>query len=218
MATFMPKPFPGLAGNGLHIHEYLEDKDGNNVFSAEGGITDTLRWWIGGKLKHLDAITAIMNPSTNSYKRLVPNHEAPVHGSWGMANRTALMRVPGYESKAHDEYRAGDATMNIYLGHAVLLAAGLEGIKKKIEPNQPTTANVDKLSPKERKDLGIKPLPGSLTEAIDAFESSSFMKNLLGKDFVDMYVELKRKELLGHEDAIEFGEELDWERETYYLC
>ncbi len=219
LATFMAKPFPGAAGSGLHIHEYLEDKDGNNIFSAEGGVTDTLRWWIGGKLKHVDAICAILNPSTNSYKRLVPHHEAPVHASWGFANRTALMRVPGYEAKAHDEYRAGDASMNIYLGKAVLLAAGLEGIKKKIEPGcEPTTKNVDKLTDKERKDLGIKPLPGSLEEAINAFESSSFMKNLLGKEFVELYVELKREELKEHADAVEFGEELEWEREKYIFC
>jgi glutamine synthetase len=218
LATFMAKPFPGSAGSGLHIHEYLEDKAGNNVFSAEGGITDTLRWWIGGKLKHVDAICAILNPSTNSYKRLVPNHEAPVYASWGMANRTALLRVPGYESKAHDEYRAGDASMNIYLGKAVLLAAGLEGIKKKIEPNEPTAKNVDKMTPKERKEFGITPLPRTLEAAVDAFEQSSFMKNLFGKNFVEMYVELKRAELKEHEGAVEFGEELEWEREKYIFC
>ncbi len=129
------------------------------------------------------------------------------------------MRVPGYEAKAHDEYRAGDASMNIYLGKAVLLAAGLEGIKKKIEPTcEPTTANVDKLTDKQRKDMGIKPLPGTLGEALDAFETSTFMKTLLGKQFVDLYVELKREELKEHAEAVEFGEELDWEREKYIFC
>ena len=218
LATFMAKPFPGAAGSGLHIHQYLEDKDGNNVFSAEGGVSDILRYFIGGTIKHIDAICAILNPSTNSYKRLVPNHEAPVYASWGMSNRTALMRVPGYEAKAHPEYRAADASCNIYLAKAVLLAAGLEGIKEKIEPNEPTTKNVDKMTPKERKALGITPLPRTLEAAVDAFEQSSFMKNLFGKEFVELYVELKREELKEHADAVEFGEELEWEREKYIFC
>jgi glutamine synthetase len=169
-------------------------------------------------MENIEAISAILNPSTNSYKRLVPNHEAPVNTSWGIANRTALIRVPGYESKSHPEYRAGDATMNIYLGKAVILAAGLEGIKKKIEPPKPTSKNVDKMSPKERKDHGIRSLPRSLAEAVDAFESSSFMKNFFGKEFVETYINLKRKEIKDHQEAMEFGRELDWERKKYLFC
>jgi len=219
LATFMPKPFPGEPGNGMHIHEYLEDKNGTNVFAAEGGISDILRWFIGGKIKHIDALCAILNPSINSYKRLVPNHEAPVFTAWGVANRTALIRVPGYESKAHPEFRSPDASSNIYLVTAALLAAGLEGIRKKIEPtSQPTTKNVEKMSAKERKDLGIKALPENLEEAVNAFEQSSFMKQLYGKEFVELYVALKREEIKEHAEAVESGRELEWERKKYLFC
>ncbi|MFX1431811.1 MAG: glutamine synthetase family protein, partial [Promethearchaeota archaeon] len=98
ISTYMPKPFEHLAGNGLHIHQYLS-KNGENAFSdKEKGISDTLRYYIGGIQQHINAISAILNPTTNSYKRLIPHHEAPVYVSWGIGNRTALLRVPGYEN------------------------------------------------------------------------------------------------------------------------
>ncbi|MBN2155322.1 MAG: glutamine synthetase [Candidatus Lokiarchaeota archaeon] len=218
IGTFMPKPFPDQAGNGLHIHQYLENEKGENVFSEESGVSDILRHFIGGTIKHIDALCAILNPSTNSYKRLVPDHEAPVYTAWGIANRTALMRVPGYENKAHVEYRAGDASMNIYLGNAVLLAAGLDGIKKKIEPPAPTSKNVDNMTDKERKELGITQLPKSLEEAVDAFEQSSFMKGVLGKPFMDIYIATKHEEIREHKEAVEHGKETEWERKKYLFC
>jgi glutamine synthetase len=211
----MPKPFENLAGNGLHIHQYLT-KNGDNIFSdKEMGISEFLRFYIGGIQHHINAISAVLNPSTNSYKRLTPHHEAPVYVSWGVGNRTALIRVPGYENSARIEYRAGDAMMNIYLGSAVLLAAGLDGIKNKIEPNVPTTKNVDLLNGEERKNLSIKKLPASLEDSLLAFEKSSFIKKTLGKEFMKIYLDLKYSELQEFELAKSNKKEKEWERNKY---
>lgn len=211
ISTFMPKPFPSVAGSGLHIHQYLE-KDGKNLFAdPDKGISDLLRYYIGGIQKHTDAISAILNPITNSYKRLIPNHEAPVYISWGVGNRTALIRVPGYEKSARIEYRAGDAAMNIYLGTTLLLAAGLDGIKKKIEPNTPVVENIDNLSVEKRQSLGIKKLPQTLTEALKSFESSNFIEKKLGKQLKDIFVDIKTKEIEVYKIAKKDGKELEWE-------
>jgi glutamine synthetase len=215
ISTFMPKPFPSVAGSGLHIHQYLE-KDGGNVFADPyTGISDMLRYYIGGIQKHASAISAILNPITNSYKRLIPNHEAPVYISWGVGNRTALIRVPGYEKSARIEYRAGDAAMNIYLGTALLLAAGLEGIKKKIEPNTPVKENIDNLTSEKRQSLGIKKLPQTLSEALISFESSNFIEKYLGKQLRDIFVDIKTKEIEAYKVAKKDGKELEWELNRY---
>ncbi|WP_457558255.1 glutamine synthetase family protein [Candidatus Harpocratesius sp.] len=216
--TFMPKPFPEEAGSGLHIHIYMEDKQGNNLFAKENGISDELRYFIGGIIHHADALSAILNPSTNSYKRLVPNHEAPVYKSWGVGNRTALIRVPGYENKAHLEYRAGDASMNIYLGMAVLFSAGLDGIKNKIQPNEPTSLNVDHMNIEERSKLKISRLPVDLEHAVDAFKKSSFMKDLLGEFLNQILLENYEKILEAHRVSIRNGYEHEWELDQYLEC
>jgi len=123
IASFMPKPYTTEAGNGLHIHNMLF-KNGNNLFTAEGNVPSvTLKHFVGGLMKHAPGLTAICNPTVNSYKRLVPGHEAPVYISWGMSNRTALIRVPGYEKSARIEYRGADSSANIYLLLGMLLAA-----------------------------------------------------------------------------------------------
>ena len=217
IATFMPKPFPNQAGSGLHIHQYLT-KDGINVFAdEEKGVSDILRYFVGGILEHVDAMTAIFNPTTNSYKRLVPGHEAPVFKSWGVGNRTALIRIPGYEKKARIEYRATDGASNLYLASALLLAAGLDGIKRKIEPIPPTSKNTEKLSPQELKDLGINLLPENLSIALDNLEQSSFVESVLGREIVKIYLEVKRNECKEHLVAKSKGleEERDWEFDKY---
>jgi len=217
ISTFMPKPFPLVAGSGLHIHQYLVNS-GKNIFAdADAGVSDLLRYYIGGIQKRVDAISAILNPITNSYKRLIPNHEAPVYVSWGVGNRTALIRVPGYEKSARVEYRAGDAAMNIYLGTALLLASGLDGIKNKIEPNTPITEDLDSLTEEKRKTLGIKKLPQSLQKALEAFENSKFIKKILGKQLVDIYVEIKREEIDQYQIAKNDGKEVKWELDKYLL-
>jgi len=218
IATFMPKPFSDEAGSGLHLHLYLEDQTGKNVFSTEGGVSDTLKYFIGGVMHHVDALSAILNPSTNSYARLTPHHEAPVYKSWGLANRTALVRVPGYDSKAHIEYRASDASMNIYLGMAVLLAAGLDGIKHKRMPNTATTKNVDKLTDDERQELGIEQLPESLEDALDAFEKSDFITKFLGEELKAIILEKKRAEWTEYEIQYRNGYQDEWETNTYLDC
>ncbi|MFX1391760.1 MAG: glutamine synthetase family protein [Promethearchaeota archaeon] len=217
ISTFMPKPFEEMAGSGLHIHQYLT-RDGENAFSdTENSLSDTLNYYIGGIQKHINAITAILNPTTNSYKRLTPHHEAPVYVSWGVGNRTALIRVPGYENSARIEYRAGDAMMNIYLGTAILLAVGLDGIKNKIEPNQPTSKNVDLLNYEERKKLKIDKLPSSLEDSLQSFEKSTFIKKTFGKEFVKTYLNLKYKELAEYELAKSNGNEKEWEYNKYLI-
>ncbi len=219
ICTFMPKPFRDKAGSGLHIHQYLTDLKGNNAFSdKEKGLSDILRWFVGGLEKHAPAISAILNPSTNSYKRLVPHHEAPVHIAWGVGNRTALIRIPGYEKSARIEYRAGDGTMNIYLGFAALLAAGLDGIENKIEPNNPTKENVDLLSDEKRKELGIEQLPWSLKRALIYFETDPLMNDVFGEDLINVFLEKKKKELTEYEIAQKNGFESDWEFNSYLDC
>ena len=217
IGTFMPKPYPDQAGNGFHIHQYLE-KDGKNIFAdEEKGISDNLRYFVGGILEHVDAMTAILNPTTNSYKRLVPGHEAPVYKSWGVANRTALIRIPGYEKKARLEYRATDGAANIYLASALLLAAGLEGIKRQIEPIQATTKNVEELTEQEREDMKIDKLPDNLKEALDYLEQSSFIKEVFNEEIITIFLEVKRKEYEDYLNAKSKGEEQewDWEYQTY---
>jgi len=218
IATFIPKPFQSKAGNGLHIHQYLT-KEGRNIFAdKEKGVSNLLRYYVGGIQKHVDAISAILNPTTNSYKRLIPNHEAPVYNTWGIGNRTALIRVPGYEKSARVEYRAGDAAMNIYLGTALLIASGLDGIKNKIEPNNPIKENIDNLNSEKRNILGIKQLPRSLDQALVAFEKSQLIKKVLGKELVKIFLEIKEKELEEYEKAKNSGNEKSWELKEYLFC
>jgi glutamine synthetase len=215
ISSFMPKPFPSEAGSGLHLHQYL-NKNGQNAFTNENkGVSDLLRHYIGGIQKHVRAISAILNPITNSYKRLIPNREAPVFNSWGIGNRTALIRVPGYETSARIEYRAGDAAMNIYLGTAVLIAAGFDGIKNKIEPNVHTTKNVDTLDNQERKNLGITKLPEKLEESLISFEEDKFFENILGKELKKIYLDIKYAELQEYEIAKANKNENEWEFRKY---
>ncbi len=215
--TYMAKPFHDQAGSGLHVHQYIT-KDGVNIFSdAEKGLSDELHWFVGGILKYTNEMTAFLNPTTNSYKRLVPGHEAPVYVSWGVGNRTALIRVPGYEKNARIEYRAADCATNIYLASALLLAAGLEGMKNKIEPIKPTTKNIENLSEEERKEMGITQLPEDLGNALDLLEKSDFVKKCIGDELLQIFLNTKRKEFNEYLKAKELGleEELEWEYEMY---
>ncbi|MFW9876188.1 MAG: glutamine synthetase family protein [Candidatus Thorarchaeota archaeon] len=215
ISTYMPKPFEQMAGSGLHIHQYLTQNNENVFVDTENRLSNILRYYIGGIQYHIKAISTILNPTTNSYKRLTPHHEAPVYVSWGIGNRTVLIRVPGYESSARIEYRAGDAMMNIYLGTAILLSAGLDGIKNEIEPNQPTSKNVDMMTKDERAELKIEKLPGSLEESLEAFEKSQFIKKYLGKDLMKIYMNLKYAELQEYEIAKSNGKEKEWEISKY---
>ncbi|HUT81756.1 MAG TPA: glutamine synthetase family protein [Candidatus Bathyarchaeia archaeon] len=193
VASFMPKPYTTEAGNGLHVHHMLF-KNNENIFSAKGGVSQTLKYFVGGLLKHAPGLTAIFNPTINSYKRIVPDHEAPVYISWGIANRTALVRVPGYEKTARIEYRGADTTANIYLLTALLLVSGLDGIRNKIEPIEGTSLNVDRLTNEKREEMGIRKTPSTLKAAIEALNADKFLCDFLGPAFIEIYNKIKRNE------------------------
>jgi len=176
-ATFMPKPLYGEAGNGMHFHQHLF-KQGQNVFydaNGYGKMSQMALWYIGGLLYHGGAVLAFTNPSTNSYRRLVPGFEAPVNAFFSLGNRSAAIRVPKYADQpdsARLEFRPPDATGNIYLSLAVQLMAGLDGIQRQLDPTAlgfgPVDQNIFTWSEEQRQ--AIKPLPTSLREALDALE------------------------------------------------
>lgn len=173
--TFMPKPFHKEAGNGMHVHFHLF-KDGEPIFYDENGysgMSPTALYAIGGMLKHASALLAITNPSTNSYKRLVPGYEAPVSICFATANRSAVIRIPGYANRPNEkrfEFRSSDATCNPYLAYSALLMAAIDGIQNKIDPTEhgfgPYDVNIFDLPDHEK--AKIKGLPKSLDEATDA--------------------------------------------------
>ena len=176
-ATFMPKPLYGEAGNGMHFHQNLWKDDQNIFYDADGygKLSDVARWYIGGLLLHGAAVLAFTNPSTNSFGRLVPGFEAPINAFFSLGNRSAAIRVPKYADQpdtARFEFRPPDATCNIYLALAVQLMAGLDGIKRRLDPTAlgfgPIDANIFTWTEEQRKT--IKPLPTSLREALDALE------------------------------------------------
>jgi len=212
--TFMPKPFEGAAGNGLHCHLQLWE-DGKNLFGADNSseISETAKMFIAGLLEHAPAITAIANPSINSYKRLVPHHEAPVYITWGMKNRTVLVRVPmfGTADKAAIELRSADPMTNPYLLFTAIIAAGMDGVNRKLTPPNPRREDIFNLSDDEREKLGIKMLPTSLEAALDSLEADSVICEAIGQDILESFVKLKRKEWLEYTNHIV----TDWEWEMY---
>ncbi len=202
VATFMPKPIFGDNASAMHTHQSLWKENSNIMYDKdekEAQMSQIGRYYIGGILSHASALCAISNPTTNSYKRLVPGFEAPVNVCWGLANRSTAIRVPMYnrnqEKSKRIEYRVPDPTANIYLLEAALLLAGLDGIKNKIDPGDPVKENVYKLSLEKKREYNIGSLPVSLKGALDSLTSdSSFLKEVFTKDFLDAYSELKYKE------------------------
>jgi glutamine synthetase len=205
-ATFMPKPILGEAGSGMHVHIHLF-KEGKPLFYDEkgySGLSDTALYFIGGLLKHAPALCAITNPSTNSYKRLVPGYEAPVSICYATSNRSAVIRIPDYARAPENkrfEIRNPDATCNPYLAYSALLMAGLDGIENKIDPNKegygPYDVNLYNLSPKEQKK--VKSLPHSLGEALDALERDHeflLKGDVFPKRLLEIWIENKRNEVL----------------------
>ena len=213
-ATFLPKPIYGIAGSGMHTNMSLFDKEGNNVFydpDGEYGLSITALQFIAGIMKHIEATTAINNPLVNSYKRLVPGYEAPVYIAWSASNRSALVRVPKARGKGtRVELRSADPACNPYLEMALCLLAGLDGIEKGYMPPKSTVKNIFDMTPEEREADGITSLPGSLEEAVDAFEASDFIKESLGEHVYTKFIEAKRKEWEGYRTAIS-----QWEIDNY---
>ena len=196
-ATFMPKPIFGINGSGMHVNISLF-KNGKNVFLDEKKaykLSDEAMWSIGGLLKNIKFITAITNPTVNSYKRLVPGYEAPVYLAWSAANRSALLRVPAKRGNAtRVELRSPDPSCNPYLAFAAILEAALDGIKNKIEAPAPAEKNIYKLSDKERRKFKIESLPGSLIEAINYLERSPVAKDALGEHIYNEFITAKKIE------------------------
>ena len=196
-ATFMPKPIFGINGSGMHCNISLF-KDGKNAFydeNAEYQLSDTAKYAIGGLLKHVKSITAILNPTVNSYKRLVPGYEAPVYLAWSLANRSALLRVPAKRGVAtRVELRSPDPSCNPYLAFATILEACLDGIRNKIEPPAPVDSNIYKLTSKERKRQKIDSLPGTLIDAVELLNKSLVANAALGQHIMTEFVTAKEKE------------------------
>lgn len=202
IATYMPKPFAGINGSGMHTHQSLWSNDmKENMFyadnAAKGYLSELAMNFIGGQLTHGRKMSAVLASWPNSYKRLVPGYEAPVYLAWAHKNRSPLIRVPNFGGKktaARCEIRCPDPAGNPYLQFAVLLAAGLDGIKKKIDPGEPVELNVYHMSYEERVAKKIVSLPESLKEALDEMESSELMRETLGETAFDNFLKEKRKE------------------------
>ena len=196
-ATFMPKPIFGVNGSGAHTNISLIDNNGKNLFfdkSKEFELSDIARYFIGGIFKHINAITAIANPTINSYKRIVPGFEAPVYISWAVRNRSALIRVPqATEKTKRIEFRSPDPTANTYLLFAVVLKAGLDGIEHKIDPGAPAN-DINIFEENEKHPNKFKTLPSTLKDAIEALKKDDVIKDCLGESIYKKYIEAKENE------------------------
>ncbi|MEO2265211.1 MAG: glutamine synthetase, partial [Nitrosopumilus sp.] len=204
VATFMPKPIFGDNASAMHTHQSLWKENSNVMYDQDDKVAQMSqigRYYVGGILNHASALCAISNPTTNSYKRLVPGFEAPVNVCWGLANRSTAIRIPMYnrnqEKSKRIEYRVPDPTANIYLLEAALLLAGLDGIKNKIDPGDPIKENVYKLSSEKKREYNIGSLPVSLKGSLDSLGSdSNFLEEVFTTDFLEAYSELKYKEYI----------------------
>lgn len=196
-ATFMPKPIFGQPGSGMHINQSLF-KGGKNAFydpEGEEGLSEIALQYIAGLMSHVKAITAITNPTVNSYKRIVPEYEAPVHIAWSHHNRSPLIRVPSKRGKStRIEMRSPDPSTNPYLALAVSLVAGLDGIRNKLTPPAPVDANLYRLTDEQRNALNIDHLPRTLTESLNALKHDSLLLELLGDHASRQYINARESE------------------------
>ena len=215
IASFMPKPFQGQYGCGLHTHvSLIDDKKAKNLFydsNGSYGLTKIGLSFIAGILTHAKALAAITNPSVNSYKRLVPGWEAPVYVSWAKYNRSVLVRVPpGKEMRTRLEYRPTDGSCNFYLAFACILSAGLDGIKRKIEAKEPVEENIYEMNAEERRKRGIELLPENLGDALRELSRDKVIQDALGPAFYEKFLEIKSKEWRDFNTAVH-----EWERKKY---
>ncbi len=218
VASFMPKPIHKINGSGMHAHQSLFDAEGRNLFydrKAEFYLSDLGRQFIAGQLEHARAMSAVLSPTVNSYKRLVPGYEAPVYVGWAQVNRSALIRLPsagpGKEKAVRAELRCPDPSANPYLAIAVMLETGLDGIENKMVCAEPLNdINVYDLSEDERKKMNIAELPGSLAEALRELDEDKVIKEALGPVIYDAF---KRAKWSEWEDYITTV--TDWEVQRY---
>ncbi|WXG45316.1 MAG: glutamine synthetase family protein [Candidatus Atabeyarchaeum deiterrae] len=215
VASFMPKPFHDGYGCGLHTHVSLTDdeKSENLFYDPKGsyGLSKTALDFIAGILSHAKALVALTSSSVNSYKRLVPGWEAPVYLSWAKYNRSVLIRVPpGKEMRTRVEYRPTDGSCNFYTAFAGILAAGLDGIKRKIALPEPVEEDIYEMSEKQRTERGIEVLPGNLGEALSEFSEDKYLQDALGEAFSEKFLQLKTKEWKEFSFTVH-----EWERKKY---
>lgn len=213
-ATFMPKPVYGINGSGMHIHLSLF-RNGENAFFDDTQpyhLSKEALWFIGGLLKHARGITAITNPTVNSYKRLVPGYEAPCYVAWSERNRSPLIRVPAARGEAtRVEIRSPDPSCNPYLALALILRAGLDGIENRIEPPPPVKENVYTMSDEERKNRRIDVLPGSLKEALSCMKEDPLVIDTLGEHVFTRFIDAKEVEWDTYRTIVH-----PWEIERYF--
>ncbi|HEX6132095.1 MAG TPA: glutamine synthetase family protein [Actinomycetota bacterium] len=214
-ASFMPKPVADAQGSGMHVHLSLFEGERNAFFDPTDahGLSKVGRAFTAGLLRHAREITAVTNQWVNSYKRLVPGFEAPTHVTWGASNRSALVRVPatkrGKEASARVEYRAPDAACNPYLALALILAAGLEGVREDVELPAEAGEEVDRMTDAERRRAGIPSLPQTLAEALEEMEGSALVRRVLGDHLTEWFLANKVEEWSEHRRAVT---ELELER------
>ena len=218
-ASFMPKPLAGEDGSAMFLCQSLFDHDGNNVFWGEDDekyhLSDVAKHYMAGILAHAREISAITNPTVNSYKRITTGGDSvPQYATWGLRNRASMVRIPVYKPgkqlSTRIELRSPDPMANPYLVNAVTLAAGLDGIERKLELPPEATAETLKLSDRQMVEAGFTPLPRSLKEALDVFEDSQFMKDALGEHIHSFFLKKKRDEWHKFESTI-----TEWEIKHY---
>ncbi len=218
-ASFMPKPLAGEDGSAMFLHQSLFDHDGNNVFWGEDDekyhLSDIAKHYMAGILAHAREISAITNPTVNSYKRITTGGDSvPQYATWGLRNRASMVRIPVYKPgkqlSTRIELRSPDPMANPYLVNAVTLAAGLDGIERKLELPPEATAETLKLTDRQMVEAGYTPLPRSLKEALDVFEGSQFMKDALGEHIHSFFLKKKRDEWHKFESTI-----TEWEIKHY---
>jgi glutamine synthetase len=208
IATFMGKPFNDQGGSGTHLHLSL-NRNGANAFAADGpdGVSDELRWFIAGTLEHARALMAFLNPTINAFRRIQPDSLAPTHANWGFDNRSTFVRVPPERGGAtRVEIRVGDGAANPYLAIAAVLAAGTDGVRRRLEPTEPVAGDAYRADPEH---AGGR-LPTSLDEALDALEADDVLTTALGTEIVDTFLAVKRFETERHRAWVS-----DWEIQEY---
>lgn len=218
IASFMPKPIFGVNGSGMHTHQSIFSKDGDNLFfdgDDEHHLSDLAYRFLAGQLKHARGMSAVLAPTANSYKRLVPGYEAPVYIGWAQINRSALIRLPRYTTGRNKsvrlELRCPDPAANPYLAFAAMLAAGLDGIEKNLDCPAPlNNLNIWNLSEEERAEKGIESLPGSLAEAMHEFDKSDVIKDALGPVITGVFSRAKWAEVDEYRTRV-----TDWEISRY---
>ena len=213
LASFLPKPLAGVSGSGMHCHLSLF-RGGENAFgdpAGEHGLSATAHQFIAGLLEHAEGMAAITNPLVNSYKRLVPGFEAPVNIAWSTSNRSALVRIPAKRGPStRAELRMPDPSCNPYLALAVMLAAGLDGIERRLEPPPAIQRNIFKMTVREKRHHRVKELPSDLREAVDELERDEVLRAALGEHVLTHYLDAKRAEWREYSAAVH-----PWELDRY---